>query len=117
MPIFIARIYRIIPLIVVLALAAGIAYAVAARSNNGVRVTQVVLKAFWWLCAVGSAFFVLATLYALADGNAFAAELFISCAAVFAVGWVIDLLCAWRFRVHHPGFKVRPTRPKPRVKR
>lgn len=112
MPIFIARLNRVLPLIVILIALAIVVYAFVSTTRGGTRAKEIVLRMFWWICAVGSGIFLLMLLYSFLDGNLFVAELVGSCLAIMLVGWGIELLCAWRFRRHHPDFREVVVKPK-----
>ncbi len=116
MPIFIARIYRIVPLIVVLIVVAIAVFAYVATTRNGTKAKEVVLKMFWWISAIGSALFLLATLYAVVDKSQLGVDLFATCLAMTLFTWLIDVICGKVFEKHHPHYRVSPTRPKAKTK-
>ena len=98
------RLYRAIPLIVILALLALIVYCVVSYRSSPNRAKRVLIKIFTWLTIVLTVFFALITVYALFENNAFVAELFASFGLVTLVGLGITSLCRWRFNKNHPHF-------------
>ena len=64
-----ARLSRIVPLIIVLALVAGVVYVVAMFLYSPTKAKEILIKLFTFLMSVLSAFFALASLYALLEGN------------------------------------------------
>lgn len=105
-----ARLYRIVPLLVVLGLLAVIVYVVVAWRTTPNRAKEVLIKFFVVLNAALSGLFALATLYAWIEGNAFAADFFLTCLATTLVILGITWLCRWRFRKNHPNYRWKLTR-------
>ena len=94
----IARLSRVVPLVIVLALAAGIIYLV-------VRAKEVLIQAFTWLCGILSAFFALASVYAFFDNAPAVLDLTLSFLAVTLVGLGITRLANRRFLKHNPSYR------------
>ena len=65
----IARLSRIVPLLIVLAVVAGIVYLVATYRYSPSRAKEILIKMFTWLTGILSAFFLLVTLYALLESD------------------------------------------------
>lgn len=101
----VARLSRSIPLLIALALLAVIVYFFVSWRSSPTRAKEVLIRLFTVLCSALSIFFVLASLYALADNNQPVLELAISFAAVGVLGLVITLICRWRFKKNHPHYR------------
>ena len=65
----VARLTRIIPLLLLLAFVAGVVYVVAAWRYSPARAKEILIKAFTVLNVALAAFFGLASLYALSESN------------------------------------------------
>lgn len=102
---FFVRMIRLVPLVAILLFVGLIIYLVAQAKYSPNRAKQIVIKVFFWICIVLTAFFLLACLYAILDKNIAVLELFASFAAVPAFGLLIDLLCGFIFYKNHPEFK------------
>ena len=105
----IAGLTRSLPLMIALIVLAVAIYAFVSWRRTPTRAKEVMIKVFLVLCTAIAAFFVLASIYALVDGNEPVFELAISCAVVGVLGLVITLICRYRFRKHHPHYVVEPT--------
>ncbi len=69
------------------------------------RAKEVLIKVFTILTLILSAFFLLASLYALFEGNWSVLELTGMFLAIALVALVITRLCRWRMLKHHPEYK------------
>lgn len=98
------RLYRIIPLLVLLAIVAAIVYAIMSFRYSSERAKATLIKVFTWLTIALSAFFALVTLYAVFEHNDTVIELAGSCLAVTAIGLVITRICNRVFRKNHPRY-------------
>lgn len=105
----IAGLTRSLPLLIGLIVLAIAIYAFVSWRRTPTRAKEVMIKVFLVLCTAIAAFFALASLYAVIDGNEPVFELAISCAVVGVVGLVITLVCRYFFRKHHPHYLVEPT--------
>ncbi|MCI1479898.1 MAG: guanylate cyclase [Eggerthellaceae bacterium] len=105
-----ARIYRIIPLVIVLALLAGIIYVVAAWRYSPNKAKEILIRAFTAITGAISIFFALATLYAAMERNWVAVELAASFLAVAAGGLVVTRICRAVFVKHHPHYADAPVK-------
>lgn len=105
----IARISRMVPLIVALALLAAVIYVVFTYLHSPARAKEVLIKVFTWLTGILGVFFALATLYALFESNQGVLDLAGSFLAVTLVALGITRLCNWRFLKHHPSYRKKPT--------
>lgn len=101
----IARLSRVVPLVLVLALAAGIIYLVVTYRHSPARAKEVLITAFTWLCGVLSGFFALASVYAFFDHAPAVLDLTLSFMAVTLVGLLITRLANRRFLKHNPSYR------------
>lgn len=100
-----ARLSRVVPLILLLALAAAIIYLVVTYRHSPARAKEVLIKAFTWLCGGLSVFFALASIYAFFDNAPAVLDLTLSFLAVTLVGLGITRLCNWRFLKNNPSYR------------
>lgn len=113
MPAFIlARLYRALPLIIILAIIAVAIYLFVSWRHTPNRAKEVLIKSFIVLNGALSAFFLLATLYAWIENNAFVADFFITCLVLTLITLGITFICRWRFLKNHPNYRWRLTRNK-----
>ncbi len=104
----IARLSRIIPLLLILAIVAGIVYLVATFKYSPSRAKEILIKMFTWLTSVLSVFFLLVTLYALFESNGAVIELGASFLATALIGLAITRVCNAVFLKHHPDYRHKP---------
>ena len=105
----IAGLTRSLPLLIALIVLAIVIYAVVSWRRTPTRAKEVMIKVFLVLCTAIAAFFALASIYAVIDGNEPVFELAISCAVVGVIGLIVTLICRYVFRKHHPHYVVEPT--------
>ena len=103
-----ARISRIVPLIIALAVIAGAVYVIAMFLYSPTRAKEILIKLFTFLMGVLSAFFALASLYALLEGNIDVLELTASFLATMLIGLAVTLLCRRSFIKHNPNYRKKP---------
>ncbi|MEC4174913.1 guanylate cyclase [Adlercreutzia sp. R7] len=101
----IARLSRIVPLIILLALVAGVIYLVVTYRHSPARAKEVLIQVFTWVCGVISGFFALASVYALFDHAPAVLDLTLSFMAVGLVGLAITRLCNRRFLKNNPSYR------------
>ena len=101
----IARLYRIIPLVIVLAIIALAVYFVVSYRSSPNRAKEVLIKSFTWLTGIISGFFALASLYALLERNYFALDIMAGFLAVTLIALGIVLVCKAVFLKHHPQYR------------
>ncbi len=106
----IATLSRSVPLVIALVLLAIVAYFVLQFKYSPPRAKSILIKMFIVITGALSAFFALACLYALLEGNMAVLELFAAFLAVTAVGLVIVLVCRYRFLKHNPEYRKRARR-------
>lgn len=103
----IARLYRMIPLVIVLAVAALVIYLVVSWRRSPNRAKEVLITVFTWLTLALSAAFLLASLYSLIDGNLFAFDIAASFLVVALVALAIVRICRAVFVKNHPQYAKR----------
>ncbi len=107
MPGVIARLSRIVPLLVLLALAAAVGYVVIAWLRSPRRAKEILIRAFLWATGGSSVFFALATLYALFEQNWVAAEIALTFLVTGLVGLAVTLICRHVFLKNNPQYRER----------
>ena len=113
----IARLYRIIPLILILVVVAFAIYFIVSYRSSPNRAKEVLIKAFVWLTGILSSFFALASIYALIERNYFALDIAASFLAVTLGALGIVLICRAVFLKHHPHYRRKPSKPLAKKKR
>ena len=106
----VARLSRIVPLLIVLAVVAGLVYLVAAWRHSPNRGKEILIRLFTWLTGALSVVFLLISLYALLDGNALILDLGASFLVAALIGLGITRICRAVFVRNHPGWKQKPVR-------
>lgn len=106
----VARLSRVIPMLLVLALVAAVVYVFVAYTKSPLRAKEVVIKMFLAITGVLSVFFGLFTLYSLFESNEGVFDLAVSFLLTALVGLGITLLCRWRFLKNHPNYRLKPER-------
>ncbi|MEG0476047.1 MAG: guanylate cyclase [Raoultibacter sp.] len=102
------RLYRVFPLLVVLGIIAVILYLVVMFRTSPNHAKEVLIKAFTWLTGALSAFFLLVTLYALAEHNIPMTDLASSFLITSALALGITTICRLVFLHHHPQYRPKP---------
>jgi hypothetical protein len=100
----IVRLYRILPLLIVLAVLALLIYAVVSATHSSTKAKEVLIRVFTVVCAAITVFFGIFTLYALFESNTAVLELAGSCAAVGAIGLIVVIICKHNFIKHNPNY-------------
>lgn len=110
------RIVRMIPLLIFLAVLAAGVYLYVSYRQSPLRAKEVLIKMFLWVTGILTAFFGLATLYAVFESNTPVFDLAFSFMLATALGLAVTLFCRWRFLKHHPlyKFKAADTKTMPR---
>ena len=98
------RLYRILPLLVLLAVVALVVYLIMSFRYSSERAKATLIRVFTWLCAVLSIVLGIITLYALFEHNQPVIELFGSCLAITLIGLVVTRICNAVFRRNHPRY-------------
>lgn len=104
-----ARLYRVLPLIVIFAIIAVAVFVFMSWRYTTARAKEALIQVFTILGIVSSAFFLLATLYALLEGNSFVTDFFLTCLIFTLIVLGIALLCHWRFLKKNPNYRWRLT--------
>jgi len=99
-----ARLSRIVPLLVLLAVIAGVVYVVMSFRYSSDRAKLALIKLFTWLMAGLSVLFLIVTLYALLEGNVAVTELFASFLGTTLVGLIVTRVCFRVFKKNRPNF-------------
>lgn len=103
----VARLSRVVPLAILLAVVAGIIYLVVTYRHSPARAKEVLIAAFTWICGVLSAFFALASVYAFFDNAPAVLDLTLSFLAVTLIGLGVTRLANYRFLKHNPAYRKR----------
>ena len=98
------RLYRILPLLVLLAVVAVVVYLIMSFRYSSERAKATLIKVFTWLCGILSVFLTIVTLYALLEQNQPVIELAGSCLAVTVIGLIVTRICNHIFRKNHPRY-------------
>lgn len=100
-----ARLSRVVPLVLVLALVAGVIYLVVTYRHSPARAKEVLIRLFTWLCGALSVCFALVSVYAFFDNAPAVLDLTLSFLAVSLVGLGITRLANRRFLKHNPAYR------------
>lgn len=100
-----ARLSRVVPMIILLAVAALVIYLVVTYRHSPARAKEVLIKVFTWLTGIISGFFALASVYAFFDNAPAVLDLTVSFMAVGLIGLGITRLCNWHFLKHNPHYR------------
>lgn len=98
MPVFVAWLYRAVPLIVGLVVLGIIVYVVLWNSRGAEAAKQAFSRIFWWVCMAGTVAFAIVALYAFGEHNTGLAEFFAICSGTMAVFWGVDTLFGYLLR-------------------
>lgn len=112
-----ARLTRIVPLMVAMAVLAAILYMVITFRHSPARAKEVLLKVFLWLNGAITAFFGLFSLYALFESNESVFELSFAFAIVGAIGLLITLWRRLVFLRENPNYRKRPMKAETKRKK
>ena len=98
MPMFVAALYRAVPIIVGLVVLGIILYVVLYNWRGAQGAKDAFTRIFWWICLVTTVAFGIVALYAFGEGNTNLAEFFLLCAVTTAVFWGMDALFGYLMR-------------------
>ena len=98
------RLYRILPLLVLLAVIAAVVYVIMSFRYSSDRAKATLITVFTWLTAALSVIFALGTIYALFEQNQTVIELAGSLLATTLIGLGITRLCNHIFKKNHPHY-------------
>lgn len=108
----IVRLVRALPLVVALALIAGVVYIVASWRSSPARAKELLIKIFTVLNGALCVFFGIATLYALGEANTDVMDLTFTFLVAAAIALIITRICRRVFLKHNPAYKVKPVKAK-----
>ena len=100
-----ARLSRIVPGIIILAVLAGIIYLVVTYRYSPAKAKEILIKLFTWITGIVSAFFGLVCLYALIESNEAVLDLAFGFLVAGLIGLGIVQICRYRFIKHNPHYK------------
>lgn len=106
------RLYRALPLLIVLAVVACVVYVVAAWRYSPARAKEILIKVFTRLNIGFTVFFGLASLYALSERNTDVMDLTLTFMITALVALVITLICRAVFLKHNPSYRMKPMKAK-----
>ena len=104
----IARLSRIIPLLIVLAVVAAIVYLVATWRYSPNKAKEILIRVFTWFTGLLSIALAVICLYVLLDNNMAVLELTASFLATSLIALGITRICWAVFVKNHPNYKKRP---------
>ena len=90
------RLYRILPLLVLLAVVAVVVYLIMSFRYSSERAKATLITVFTWLCGILSVFLAIVTLYALLEQNQPVIET--------VIGLIVTRICNHIFRKNHPRY-------------
>ncbi|MCI2241007.1 guanylate cyclase [Adlercreutzia faecimuris] len=106
----VARLSRVVPLVIALAVVAAVIYLVVTYRHSPARAKEVLIRVFTWITGILSAFFGLVTLYALLERNDGVIDLGASFLVVALIGLAVTRWCNHVFLKNHPSYKKKPVR-------
>lgn len=107
------RLTRALPLLAILAVVAVVVYLVVSWRRSPARAKEILIKAFTAINGVLSAFFALASIYALVDRNLDVFDLFFTFFLTAAIALGITLICRAVFLKHNPAYRFKPVKATP----
>lgn len=108
----VVRLSRMIPLLIILAVAAAVIYIVVSFHRTPARAKEVLIAVFTWLLSGISVAFGVVALYALLEHNTAVLDLAVSFMVVGLVGLGITLVCKRVFIKHNPSYKDKAQRAR-----
>ena len=109
-PFMIARLSRIVPLLVFLGVVAAVIYLVVAATRSPERAKEVLIKVFTVLNSAITVFFAIVSLYAWFEGNENVFDLAFWFGVTGLVCLGITYFARWRFLKNHPHYRMKPMR-------
>ena len=101
----IARIFQSLPLVIGLIVLALAIYFFVSWTKSPMRAKEILIKVFTVVSIVISAFFLLASAYALFEGNMAVLELTGMFLIIGLIALAITRFCRWRLIKNHPHYK------------
>ena len=108
----IARLSRIVPLLIVLAVVALVVYLVATYRYSPSRAKEILIKMFTVITGAVSAFFGIVSLYAWFERNAAVFDLAFSFLVTGLIALGVTQVCRAVFLKHHPAYRKKPMKAK-----
>lgn len=105
-----ARATRIVPFLLILAVAAAVIYLVVTYRHSPARAKEVLVRVFTWLCGAITVFFGVVSLYALFEGNGAVLDLAASFMVVGLIGLGVTRWCNHVFLKKNPHYKEKSQR-------
>ena len=115
-----ARLSRIVPMLIVLAVVAAIVYIVAAWRYSPNRAKELLIRIFSAITGAVSAFFLLVCAYAWLERNGAVFDLSFSFLLTALIGLAVTRICRAVFLRHNPAYRIKAaktTTPGSRVRR
>ena len=115
-----ARLLRIVPMLIVLAVVAAIVYIVAAWRYSPNRAKELLIRIFTAITGAVSAFFLLVCAYAWLERNGAVFDLSFSFLLTALIGLAATRICRAVFLRHNPAYRIKAaktTTPGSRVRR
>lgn len=109
----VARLFRTLPLLAVLAVVAAIIYVVVSWKHSPARAKEILIRAFTVITGVITGLFALASLYAWFEHNADVFDLFFTFFLAAALALVVTQVCRAVFLRHNPAYRLKPMKAKP----
>lgn len=100
-----ARIARVVPLLLVMAAVAIVIYLVVTYRHSPTRAKEILIKVFTWMNVVIIAFFGLVSLYALFEGHMGVLDLALSFAVFGLICLGVTRWCNHVFLKHNPHYR------------
>lgn len=110
MSFFVVRLARSLPLILAMAVAAVVIYLVVSYRRSPARAKEVLIKLFTAVNGGITAFFGLASLYAIFEDNLKIFDITVCFAIVGVVGLAVTFCCRHLFLKHNPNYRKKPVR-------
>lgn len=101
----VARLYRIAPLIIILAIIGVLIYVIVSWRFTSARAKDVLTRVFIVINIALTALFGLASWYAIAEDNTFVMEFFVTCAAFTGIVLAVTAWCRHIFLKHNPHYR------------
>ena len=106
------RFSRLVPLLIVLGLVAGLVYIVVSWRRSPARAKEVLITVFTAINGSLSIFFGIACLYALFEQNADVFDLVVTFFAAALIALGITRVCKAVFLKHNPAYRRKPVRAR-----
>ena len=109
---FFLRLYRLLPMLIVLAVTAVVIYFVTTLRASKPQAKNNVLLFFTWAFIILSVIFAIGTIYAWAEGNTQVTELIGSFLVACVIFLAITRICYRVFISHYPNYAWKPSRSR-----